>query len=243
MRLKAYRMAMSKGSSEAKKTWEVLRGVLNDYGCLPDIILASGNPHKNDLKKYFRYRPDSLIVDTGIHKVMSNLLGTYHFYQTFLDEKQPGPDIWDDVAMSFVSHCGFRQAYIFDVEYDRWQNVTSIQSYELNDRDYSHLPLRHNNLPPPLDGMDIDISRNPGRWAFRQGYVEAVGSTMWLGGDFWKLVGEHRRDALLAANWADVKEVASGVLRVQVAPEPFCDDSTADLQDRLRQTLYPDVDE
>jgi hypothetical protein len=89
--------------------------------------------------------------------------------------------------------------------------------------------------------MIIDTSHNPGRYRFRQGYLEAVGSTMWLGDDFWNLVGEHRRDALLAADWAEVREVLPGVLRAQVAPEPFSDDSTADLQNRLRARLYPEI--
>ncbi|MBR9973688.1 hypothetical protein [Magnetospirillum sulfuroxidans] len=226
----AYRMIMAKGSLDAPKTWELLSQTLKSYDCLPDILLASGTPHKNDLKKYFRSRPDCINVETGMHRILSNPLGHYHFIQTLFDEKQQGPNLWEDTAMSFSSIQGFRQAFIYDLDYDLWQNTSSIQSYQLKGRDYSHLPLRHNRLPPPLDEMEIDTRNNPGRYVFRQGYLEAVGSTMWLGDDFFKLVGAHRRDALLAADWADVRDVAPGVLRVQVAPEPFCDDSTADLQ-------------
>lgn len=243
MRLKAYRMTMAEGSIRTPETWEIFRTILRKYDCLPDIVRGYGGIYQNDFKKFFRSRPDSLNAETGTHKVSSGLMGAYHFIQTFLDEMCPGPDLWEDVAMSFAPLLGFRQAFIYDLDYDLWQNMRSIQYYELEGRDYFHLPQRHNNLPPPLDEMIIDTRRNPGRYVFRQGYLEAVGSTMWLGADFWTLVGEHRRDELLTADWADVREVAPGVLRVQVAPEPFCDDSTADLQNRLRAALYPEIAE
>jgi hypothetical protein len=120
MRLTAYRMIMAEGSLDALKNWEILCRTLKSYDCLPDIVLASGTPYKNDLKRYFLSHPDCINVETGRYTVLSNPLERYHFIQTLIDETQPGPDLWKDVALSFSQIHGFRQAFIYDLNYDLW---------------------------------------------------------------------------------------------------------------------------
>lgn len=148
---------------------------------------------------------------------------------------------WEEWVKTFLNKTPFIQAWILDKDYNFWQNEDDPDYYERRGRDYSHLPVRHNNEDPPWDRLEIDISNNPGRRLFRMGYIEAIGSTMWLGPDFWEKVGQDRKEAILAADWADVQEREHGVLRVQVAPDCFVDETTADLQNKLRETLYGDT--
>lgn len=100
------------------------------------------------------------------------------------------------------------------------------------------LPMKSNDLPPPLDQMIVDTSRNPGRRVLRDGYVEAVGHRMWLGPEYFVRVPGADRDGIRNADWLKVTELEGGVMEVTAAPEPFTDDSTADLQDRLRKLLF-----
>ena len=65
----------------------------------------------------------------------------------------------------------FRQARLYDNDYEHWQNAEDPLHYRAAGNSYKHLPMRSNGLPPPLEQMVIDISRNPGRRRIRQGFV------------------------------------------------------------------------
>uniref|UniRef100_UPI0019664676 hypothetical protein n=1 Tax=Chromobacterium haemolyticum TaxID=394935 RepID=UPI0019664676 len=43
--------------------------------------------------------------------------------------------------------------------------------------------------PFPLTQEVVDISKNPGRWVLRNGYIEAVGAFMWVSKSLLQLVG------------------------------------------------------
>jgi hypothetical protein len=101
------------------------------------------------------------------------------------------------------------------------------------------LPMKSNDLPPPLDQMIVDTSRNPGRRILRDGYVEAIGHRMWLGPEFFRRVPGVSREAVLSTPWLKVTERPDGILELVAQDEPFVDDSTADLQNRLRRLLFP----
>jgi hypothetical protein len=57
-------------------------------------------------------------------------------------------------------------------------------------RDMSGLEMKSNGMPPPALLQIVDTSENPGRWEFRKGHIEAIGSLMWIGETFWKIIGE-----------------------------------------------------
>ena len=108
-----------------------------------------------------------------------------------IEEKIPGAaHSWDSWVSPFLDELGFVQAWVSDVEYDHGQNASDPIEYTAVGRDYSHLPLKSNGLPFPLEQQVIDTSANPGRWTMRIGYIEAIGSTMWLGKNFWNAVGK-----------------------------------------------------
>ena len=134
---------------------------------------------------------------------------------------------------------GFIQAWLSDIEYDFWQNATDPLEYECAGRPLSGLPMKPNGLPPPLDQMEVDISGNPGRNVFRQGYIEAVGSSMWLGNLFWEKIGMDKfsRISLLESQGVKVYECGK-FLRVVTSDKVFSDDSTLDKQRALRRILF-----
>jgi len=134
---------------------------------------------------------------------------------------------------------GFIQAWVSDVEYDFWQNATDPLEYEGSGRSLSGLPMRSNELPPPLDQMEVDISGNPGRNVPRQGYIEAIGSTMWLGNLFWDRVGVDRFVSISLLERQGVKVYECGrFFKVVTFDEVFSDDSTLEKQRALRQILF-----
>jgi len=140
----------------------------------------------------------------------------------------------------FLALPSFRQARLYDNDYEHWQNAEDPLEYRVAGKSYKHLPMRSNGLPPPLEQMVIDISRNPGRRRIRQGFVEFVGSVMWLGEPFWSAAGVSR-DLLLTQDWLQVDELPGGAVRIRAAEEPFTTDTgdSGEIQRKLRALLYP----
>jgi hypothetical protein len=101
------------------------------------------------------------------------------------------------------------------------------------------LPMKSNDLPPPLDKMIVDTSRNPGRRILRDGHIEAIGHRMWLGPEFLARVPGADRKSILAARELRVTERPDGLLEIVAQDAPFIDTTTAEKQDRLRRLLFP----
>lgn len=134
---------------------------------------------------------------------------------------------------------GFIQAWVSDVEYDFWQNATDPLEYECVGRPLSGLPMKSNGLPPPLDQMEIDTSGNPGRNVLRQGYIEAIGSTMWLGNLFWERAGVDRFASISLLESQGFKVYECGkFIKVITSDKVFFDGSTLEKQRALRQILF-----
>jgi hypothetical protein len=133
-----------------------------------------------------------------------------------------------------------RQAWVVDTEYDHWQNAHDPLQYTSQGRPYKHLPMRSNGLPSPLERTIIDTSRNPGRRVLRVGYVEAVGSPMWFGSEFWRLTGMDK-NKVVSQSWTRAEEQGTGVLRIQPSDRPFSSSEGAlsRMQEDLRSLIYP----
>ena len=129
-------------------------------------------------------------------------------------------------------------ARFYDEDYEYWQNADDPLEYEAEGRSMAGLPMKSNGLPFPLEQQVVDTSRNPGRRVLRQGYVEAIGHRMWLGPEYFARVPDADRDGVAAADWLQVTEIENGILEIIAADEPFTDDTTADLQHRLRKLLF-----
>ncbi|WP_458129249.1 hypothetical protein [Pseudomonas sp. Z2-11] len=146
---------------------------------------------------------------------------------------------WDQAVRPFLDVEGFIQAWLADVEYDFWQNATDPLEYECAGRSFAKLPLKSSGLPAPLNQMEIDTSVNPGRVLLRQGFMEAIGSFMWLGDQFWERTGRNKLESLTFLRRAGVSIFECGsTVKVVASEKCFHDDLTADKQRVLRRALF-----
>ena len=166
-------------------------------------------------------------------------VGTYqHCFVVIAEKSLNAIQNWDEWVAPFAQNPGFVQAWAADIEYDFWQNARDPLQYRAVERDYSNLPMKSNGLPAPLQRMEIDISNNPGRWLLQNGYVEAIGAIIWLGGDFWRRVGWWRREQVKQADFLFVEEMENDVIRVEASQQLFDDTTPAELQNKLRALLF-----
>lgn len=232
------------GSISAERALELTLKALEEQDRLPNKWAYWGKnekrlPTDRILKEVAENARDAFAIQSeGFESWFGSVANYNHVFLTVRELRSNEIKNWDRMVAGYLGEPGFVQAWLADVEYSLWQNAEDISAYELEGKDYSHLPLTKRDMPPPLDQQIIDISGNPGRRVLRTGYVEAIGSTMWLGESFWDLVGEGRKKDILAAEWAEARLLDHGVVRVQAAPKCFTDESNRDLQLKLRRTLY-----
>ena len=145
-----------------------------------------------------------------------------------------------DWIEQFVENPNFVMAWLVDADYDHWQNAYDPLQFSSQGRSFEHLPMRSNQLPFPLEQTIIDTSSNPGRRVLREGYIEAVGSVMWLGKLFWSLTNAKKND-LTKILWLRISDLPSGVLQIEASDEPFVTASghSGDVQRELRSVLFP----
>ncbi|RQU80160.1 hypothetical protein DF141_05040 [Burkholderia cenocepacia] len=178
-------------------------------------------------------------LETATLSFQYGVAGAYdHCFVSIREKMANAAGDWKAWAIPFVILEGFVQGWVTDVEYNRWQNAKDPLEYEAAGRDFAHLPMKSNGLPPPLEQMEIDISRNPGRWVLRSGYVEAVGSTMWLSELFWDRVGRDHKSRINLTKWPHTSEPVSGITEIVISDHCFVSEETAVIQERLRMDLY-----
>ncbi len=103
----------------------------------------------------------SEVVSNGV-RFLSGMLPSRGY--GFLEMK--GENSWEEVPIleffqNFVVATGFVQAWVYDIEYDFWQNAKDPLEYEAAGRSSANLPKISNGLPPPLSQLEIDTSQNP----------------------------------------------------------------------------------
>jgi len=146
---------------------------------------------------------------------------------------------FDDWVAPFTIDSSFVMAWVSDVEYAHWQNAFDPLQYSAAGRPFDHLPMKSNGLPYPLEQKIIDTSSNPGRRILRNGYIETIGSTMWLGQPFWSLTHADR-DSVEGLSWLHVSHPAPEVIRIQTADECFttAEGQSGEMQRALRAVLF-----
>lgn len=139
-----------------------------------------------------------------------------------------------------LANPGFVMGWIFNREYDYWQNAADPILYSTAGI-APPTPLVSNGLPSPLEKSVVDISRNPGRRTLRKGYVEAVGSFMILSPLFWERTRSSPTD--LTIEGIAIETDARGLCRVRASHELFKTGvgEGAALQARLRKLLFGSV--
>ncbi|WP_141233535.1 hypothetical protein [Lysobacter antibioticus] len=144
---------------------------------------------------------------------------------------------WDSWLHALKGAGQFVQAYVVNVEYDYWQNASDPLQYIARDVPYQHLPSTSNGLPPPLERTIIDISGNPGRRVLHQGFIEALGSPMWLSEQFFGLSGATSKEVLSANGDFTVRQ-ENGLLRLEITNDQAASPSPRALI-QLRKLLFP----
>lgn len=140
----------------------------------------------------------------------------------------------------FLKSPQFIMARLYDYDFHYWQNADDPFQYSSAGRSMSGLPMRSNGLPAPLEQMVVDTSRNPGRRVFRDDYIEAIGSHMWIGPVFWRRVGGSP-ERIEAESWIKARRLNSDVLEIEAYSEPFtsAEGEEALIQNKLRSILFP----
>lgn len=191
------------------------------------------------LKEMERERRPHFQLKTGAASIGFCTVKAYQHQLLIIHREEPWTlSDWEGAIDFFLGCDGFTQACFQSEDYAFWQNAHDPLEYEVAGRSVDGLPLVSNGLPSPLNRLVVDTSRNPGRRVIRVGYVEMVGHAMWLGRPFWGIVGDDRRQELLAATAYQVTEMQSGVIRVVASEDPFVDETTREIQDDLRRILF-----
>lgn len=153
---------------------------------------------------------------------MGNDVASAQLWRSHIEAETPLRIPWDEWVIELFNEA-FVSAWVADADYQFWQNAEDISQYRSGGRPWKHLPVKSNGLPPPLERTIVGISHNPGRWALRVGFIEAVGAVMWFGDEFWQVSGTSKQE-VLSAPWVQCTEMAPGLLRVQAAQQCFATD-------------------
>ena len=143
---------------------------------------------------------------------------------------------WVAWMQSFYNEAPFISAWVSDIQYSNVQNMDSIRRRKLHGLSYKHYPTIKNQAPPPCEQVLLDISGNPCRYTIRDGYVEAIGCPMWVSEEFWKLTGTDKDTAL--KQFGEFAKMDGELVKIDMASEPFHDDSNDEDQHRLREILF-----
>lgn len=185
-----------------------------------------------------RTNPPTEIKGQGFTINPGGYVASYYLSRADIEAETPIQVPWDQWVIELFNE-SFIMAWVADVDYQFWQNAEDLLQYRSVGRAWKHLPLKSNGLPPPLEQTIVDISHNPGRWAFRHGFIEAVGAVMWFGERFWQ-VNSASKQEVLSAPWLQCAEVVTGLMRVHAAEQCFSTDQgeEGNLQRKLRALLF-----
>ena len=220
-------------SVDPAEVWGDVRSVLERIGKLSAEFDAVSDHVDNPSTEHFGISDDRFEISfSPVSKGSIDQLFVNALAEDFVNH-----DVWIETLNQTSS---LIQAFLFDHDYVHWQNAKDPLQYTAKGREYTHLPMRSNGLPPPLDQMEIDTSMNPGRWRFHDGYVEAVTSPIWLGHEFWSRAGVNKNDVLKSEIWTNVDELEGGLVRLQSMDNPFdsAKGQQSDIQNQVRMLLF-----
>lgn len=232
----ALRIVFEQGALRPGPALAAVQGVLEKQAVpLSGFVLLGAEMSFEAARQKIGATPGFTIKGQGWQFIHGSMSRHHLDFLTIRSETRPS---WDDWAGAFIGLDDFVMAWAYDVAYDHWQNAKDPGEYAAIGKDPTNLPMRSNGLPHPLNRMEIDTSNNPGRFVLREGYIEAVGSPMWLGAPFWTFTGADR-PAVMAAR--DLHPQMLGKV-MKLTPANACftrpDGAAGDMQNRLRSLLY-----
>jgi len=221
--------------------WEVIYRYLLELGFATSTIAKLYNKKirldqvNNDILEFSR---DHFLVELPEVAVRYGPVTAWNHLLISIESRSEHKEFgWELLVEAFFRKATFIQAWVTDIEYNFWQNAHDPLQYKSHGKSYEDLPMKSNGLPPPLEQINIDTSDNPGRRVIKQGYVEAIGSCIWLGDEFWLRTGiEKKVVALEFPN--ESEQLNENVLLLRFADQPFTDATDVEIQNKIRNVLY-----
>lgn len=225
------------GSQEPIHVWEKIELLLKNLGESCPLILYGKKVAASKLSAEIKKRKGSFNVEYGGFVFHMATVTNYNHVLLQIDSKEHPEEWWACWVSELIKLQGFIQAWLVDAEFNYWQNATDPIQYKSKGRSYEGLPMISNGLPPPLEQLKIDISKNLGLRKICYGYVEAIGAIMWLSEDFLDL-NKRSIEWISKNSGARVEQVSEGVYELMVSRRLFCDGTSLDEQMKLRQAIY-----
>ena len=222
-------------------SWIKISEFLSDSNCLSTQYICNGKKVKvNRIEKTLdEIEFDSYDIEGGGLKIRHGMVSSHKYVFIKIINVEGFYLNWDDLILSISEEGDFILGFLEDVKYSYWQNAEDLLLYESENKSHDHLPKKPNGLPYPLEAEIVDISNNPGRRVHRNGYLEGVGATMWLGEHFWGLTGA-RKEEILASETLKIQKLKS-ILKIRAQEHNFTKDSGEELEKQklLWNLLFP----
>lgn len=220
----------------ASSLWTLVSGRMGE---ISRVLLFGREVALKDLpKQLVRKGNHAFTIEFGSERIEFSTLATWNHQVVRIISDQWSRCVPGDLVRSLSGHfVSFVEATFYDWNYYYWQNATDLLEYRDSNIDIATLKLKQNGLPPPLDSLVVDTSENPSRRVLRQGYVEMVGSPMWISQAFF----ESQCRPFDAAGLEGIGfEVSSqdGIIRIAFRGGMFVSGETAGQQRALREAIY-----
>jgi hypothetical protein len=215
--------------------WELISSCLQDSGLVEAVYEFAGKeiPFERVGKMIKQRGRPYFVIKGKLLEFDLTVVGT--FRHDAIRIKGPSNVDWDGWVRRLQGAGSFVHAFLVDCEYDFWQNTEDPLQYRARNRSCEGLPMKSNGLPFPLDQQIVDISRNPGRRVLHEGFIEAIGSPMWLGNRFWNVTGANKNAVI--SEGVEIKE-ENDVTIISIR-EPITERARSAIQEALRRSLFP----
>jgi hypothetical protein len=180
----------------------------------------------------------SFFIELASGSVEFSYVADKEFYRLDIKSLVNSIETAQSLIEALINVSSFVQARVYDAEYERWQNAENLTLFEAECIEHAHLPKKSNGLPFPLTQEIVDISKNPGRWVLRAGYIEAVGAFMWVSKSLLQVMGVNEKK-LMDVDCFSIEDLGSVV---KIAAYDRCFTSAvgaeAERQALLRKVLF-----
>jgi len=179
-------------------------------------------------------------VSNDVVDISFGPVGRYkHIFFKIRSKEKRTPDDWKKLLELIYMIFPFIQARISNCEYNYWQNAHDIIQYNSHDRSYAGLPMKSNGLPPPLEQMIIDTSKNPGRRILKDGYVEFVSSHMWITEYFLDNISNNKEEKISKLKDNFNVTMNNGLLYLELSKDLYTEENNnPESLNKLRDIIY-----
>ncbi|MCV2884709.1 hypothetical protein OE749_08375 [Aestuariibacter sp. AA17] len=226
------------GALEPLQVWNEIANILSSIDDSHSLTIYGKNvkPSKmsEEIKK-LKGKAFNIISETFEFHMVT--VTNYEQILVQIESKKSVDDWWRIWIKKFIKLRGFVQAWIVDTDFNYWQNVSDPIEYKSRGKSCKGLLMKSNGLPPPLEQLEIDISKNAGLRKLCVGYVEAIGAKMWLSERFLERIGKSI-EYISNESGAKITYLQGDIYMLSQPFNSFVDDRSIVEQRKLRKALY-----